>query len=95
MASLKAVLDHKIVDLVALTGAQRPLLKSHACSSARSVVPSVCVCLQGPMGTNKCALATTAGRPREGDPNVHELQFQISRFSLVFMHELYIYVNLH
>ncbi|KAF3454276.1 hypothetical protein FNV43_RR04723 [Rhamnella rubrinervis] len=51
-------------------GAQPQHTKSPACSSAKSVVQSVCVSLLVLMATSKFALATITGRPRVEDPNV-------------------------
>ena len=53
-------------------GAQPQHTKSPACSSAKSVVQSVCVSLLVLTATSKFALATITGRPREEDPNVHD-----------------------
>ncbi|KAH1130436.1 hypothetical protein J1N35_001814 [Gossypium stocksii] len=49
--------------------AQLQHTRNHACSSAKSVVPSACVCLQALTATNNLALATIIGRPREEAPN--------------------------
>ncbi|KAF8403587.1 hypothetical protein HHK36_011691 [Tetracentron sinense] len=49
--------------------AQRQLTRSHACSSAKSVAPSACVCLRAHTETSSLALATITGRPRGEDPN--------------------------
>lgn len=56
----------------ARVGAQRRRTRSHACSSARSVVLNACVCLREPMETSRFAPATITGRPREEDPNALE-----------------------
>ncbi|KAH7511793.1 hypothetical protein FEM48_Zijuj12G0020300 [Ziziphus jujuba var. spinosa] len=49
---------------------QRRSTGSHVCSSAKSVVQNVCVCLRGLMGTNNSALAITTGRPKGEAPSV-------------------------
>lgn len=60
------------VDQDAATGAQKQHTRSHACSSARNAVQSVCVCQLAPMATSKPALATITGRPRGVDLNALE-----------------------
>ncbi|KAF7121314.1 hypothetical protein RHSIM_Rhsim13G0216800 [Rhododendron simsii] len=68
----KAASDLKSAEGSARVGAQRRRTRSHACSSARSVVLNACVCLREPMETSRFALATITGRPREEDPNALE-----------------------
>ncbi|CAN6695033.1 unnamed protein product [Malus baccata var. baccata] len=51
-------------------GARLQHTRSLVCFSAKSVAPSACVCLLEHMETNKFALATITGRPREEDQNV-------------------------
>ncbi|KAI3704382.1 hypothetical protein L1987_74600 [Smallanthus sonchifolius] len=46
--------------------------RSHACSSARSVVPNACACRRVFMGTNRSVPATTTGRLRKANPSVLE-----------------------
>ncbi|XP_022640737.1 uncharacterized protein LOC106771576 isoform X2 [Vigna radiata var. radiata] len=72
MGVLKAVFNHKIVVLVVRRDVQRHSTRNHVCSSARSVVPSVCVFLLEPMATRRYAPATTTGRPKGEDPNALE-----------------------
>jgi len=43
--------------------------RNRVCFSARSAVPSACVCLLELMATSRFALATITGRPKEEDPN--------------------------
>lgn len=52
---------------------QRRSTRSRVCSSAKSVVQNVCVCLRGLMGTNNFALAITTGRPKEEAPSVPKI----------------------
>ncbi|KAL0342855.1 UNVERIFIED_CONTAM: hypothetical protein Scaly_1948100 [Sesamum calycinum] len=52
--------------------AQRPHLRSRACSFARNAAPSVCVCPPARTAISKSALATTTGRPRGVALNAHE-----------------------
>lgn len=69
----------------ALLGVQRQLIISPACSTVRSVVSSVGVFLQAPMGTRRFALATITGRLRVEAPNALKLvcpYFQVSRRDL-------------
>ncbi|KAL9398300.1 hypothetical protein Peur_007261 [Populus x canadensis] len=80
MAPLKGALILKSADLVALVDAPRQPSRSHACSSARSAVPSACVCLLELMGTSNLVPATTTGRPRGEAPSA--LEDLINRFSL-------------
>ncbi|KAL0419525.1 UNVERIFIED_CONTAM: hypothetical protein Sradi_1366000 [Sesamum radiatum] len=61
-----------IVHQNALTDAQRPHLRSRACSFARNAAPSVCVCPPARTAISKSALATTTGRPRGVALNAHE-----------------------
>ncbi|GAV69370.1 hypothetical protein CFOL_v3_12871 [Cephalotus follicularis] len=63
------IFDPGSVDQDALEDVQIHNTRSHACSFAKSAVPSACVCLQELMATSKFALATMTGRPREEDPN--------------------------
>ncbi|RDX97205.1 hypothetical protein CR513_20044, partial [Mucuna pruriens] len=72
MASRKAVFNHKNVGHVAQLDAQTHNTRNPACSSAKSAVPSACVCLLELMATSRFALATTNGRPKGEDPNAPE-----------------------
>ncbi|KAK7300693.1 hypothetical protein RJT34_11541 [Clitoria ternatea] len=65
-----------IVKQGALIVALQPHTRSHACFSARSVVPNASVFLLVPMATSKSALATTAGRQRKEDPNALKEKFR-------------------
>ncbi|KAM6592502.1 hypothetical protein CsatA_000205 [Cannabis sativa] len=58
-----------IVHLDVRRGVRTRSTGSHACSSAKSVVQHVCVCLLGLMETSKYALVTIIGRPREEAPS--------------------------
>lgn len=57
------------VDHVAQIDAQTHNTRSHVCFSAKSAVPSACVCLLELMAISKFALAITTGRPKEEDQN--------------------------
>jgi len=46
---------------------------SHACSSVKNAAEVAYVFLLATMGTNRCAPATTTGRPSVEDPNALEL----------------------
>lgn len=59
----------QIAGLGARVDARQHHIRSRACSSAKSVVPSACACPPARTETSKCALATITGRPREEDPN--------------------------
>ncbi|RRT40010.1 hypothetical protein BHE74_00056512, partial [Ensete ventricosum] len=75
LSSLTFVLNssEQSAHLNARGGAPRRSTTSHACSSARSVAPSASACHRVSMATKENAPATTTGRPREEDPNAHEL----------------------
>lgn len=60
------------VDHVAQLDVQIHNTRNRVCFSARSAVPSACVCLLELMATSRFALATTTGRPKEEDPNAPE-----------------------
>ncbi|WVZ07349.1 hypothetical protein V8G54_020695 [Vigna mungo] len=60
------------VDHVAQLDVQIRNTRNRVCFSARSAVPSACVCLLELMVTSRFALATTTGRPKEEDPNALE-----------------------
>ncbi|GFQ02889.1 protein gast1 [Phtheirospermum japonicum] len=72
MASLRGAFNLKNVHQDAQIDAQRHHSRSHAWSSAKNVVQSVCVCHLAHMGTSKFALATTTGKPRKVDQNALE-----------------------
>jgi len=63
-------LNEQIVEQGAVQDAQQPNTRSHACSSATNAMRNACVPHQVPMATNRSALATTTGRPREVAPSV-------------------------
>ncbi|XVE95852.1 hypothetical protein REPUB_Repub02eG0169800 [Reevesia pubescens] len=69
MEPLKEAFIHKSVDLAAPQDVQRRNIRSHACSSAISAVPSACACHLVLTETSKSALATTIGRPSEEVPS--------------------------
>ncbi|KAL9260512.1 hypothetical protein AKJ16_DCAP01182 [Drosera capensis] len=71
LASEQDLKQQMSADRGATRDARRRRSRSRACSSARSVAQSACVCLQGHMGTSRCALAITTGRPREEPPSAH------------------------
>ncbi|KAH7557185.1 hypothetical protein JRO89_XS11G0069700 [Xanthoceras sorbifolium] len=60
---------------IAVQDVRRHNTRSHACSFAKSAVPSACVCLLVFMETRSHVLATITGRPREEDPNVLRTTF--------------------
>nr|CAD1822009.1 unnamed protein product [Ananas comosus var. bracteatus] len=64
-------------------GAPKQLIKSHACSSAKSAVSNASVFLLGLMLTRSLAPATTTGKQREEDPNALELITLPPIFSLL------------
>ncbi|KAF1880992.1 hypothetical protein Lal_00023022 [Lupinus albus] len=66
---------------VAHRDAQKHSTRSHACSSAKSVVPSVYVFLLELMATSKFVLAITTGRPKEEDPNAPEFSYFLYQVS--------------
>uniref|UniRef100_A0A2P2JTB8 Uncharacterized protein n=1 Tax=Rhizophora mucronata TaxID=61149 RepID=A0A2P2JTB8_RHIMU len=59
--------------------APRRPIRSHACSSARSAVPSAYVCLLEPTETKSPVLVTITGRPRGVDPNAPEQLITFSK----------------
>lgn len=61
--------------LIAQQDAQRQHTRSHACSFARSVALSACVCHLELMETNNLVLVTITGKLREEDPNALEQFF--------------------
>ncbi|CAL0317693.1 unnamed protein product [Lupinus luteus] len=60
----------QIVNQSVVIVVQQLHIRSHACFSARSVVPHVSVFLLVLMATSKLALVTIAGRQRKEHPNV-------------------------
>ena len=62
-------LNEQIVEQGMVQGAQQPNTRSHACSSATNAVRNACVSHQVPMATNRSALATKIGGPREVAPS--------------------------
>ena len=71
------------VHLSAQGGVARHSTINHACSSVRNVAGHAFVFLQGIMGTNKFALATTTGKPRKEAPNALKL---LKRRPFFFLH---------
>jgi hypothetical protein len=78
---------------VAPKDAQNQRSRSHACSSAKSVVLNACVFHRELMGTRNSALATINGRPREEDPNALE-DFFHNFIALLPLFSLY-YITLY
>ncbi|WVY98842.1 hypothetical protein V8G54_030993 [Vigna mungo] len=93
MGALKAVFNHKIVVLVVRRDVQRHSTRNHVCSSARSVVPNVCVFPLEPTATRKYAPATTTGRPKGEDPNALESSNFHNLTTKICIHTLYMYFN--
>ncbi|CAA2989850.1 Hypothetical predicted protein [Olea europaea subsp. europaea] len=79
MALLRGAFSLKNVHLGAPVDAQKHLSRSHACSSVKNAVQSVCVCLLAHMATSKYALATITGKPREVDQSALE-KSQLAHF---------------
>lgn len=74
-SDIKYVMYLQNAHLIAQQDAQRQHSRSRACSFARSVAPSACVCLLELMETNNFVLVTITGKPREEDPNALEELF--------------------
>ncbi|BAT96319.1 hypothetical protein VIGAN_08323700 [Vigna angularis var. angularis] len=105
MGALKAVFNHKNVVLVVRRDVQRHSTRNLVCSSARSVVPNVCVFPLEPMATRKYVPATTTGRPKGEDPNAlessnfHNLRFlsidlKTKKLPKSVLHSLCISINI-